>query len=181
MNTQQQQQQQDSPVFEALALNYLTFGFQTLANSLWAWITVITTAAAVTFWGTNTTTAAAADSPQDLPPTTTVPEDEQYCRLASTSTSAPDPASIFSADCDTTIERTTSGKFAVYFAVEEEEMHFEEQRENWADSSFGKLSMEEWEERLKMRMDFSWYRFQDLTVIDGNVVKVWGGDDMRRC
>ncbi|KAL6965799.1 hypothetical protein U1Q18_036860 [Sarracenia purpurea var. burkii] len=40
----------DSPV-EVMAFNYLSFGFLTAANNnIWAWVAVMTTAAAVSFW-----------------------------------------------------------------------------------------------------------------------------------
>ncbi|PSS15437.1 Disks large like [Actinidia chinensis var. chinensis] len=172
----------ESPL-EALAFNDLSFGFLTGINNLWTWVAVIT--AAVSFWRIRAsgTVAVKADlndsSPPRVPSSLRTEEatDEPAFISRRTTTAPPMEAT----------EGATRGKFTVYFEKEwegEGEGASEEEVDDGGVGSLGAVFRggddgwcENWENlwRMRIRDDMGWYRYQDLTVMDGNVVKLWDG------
>ncbi|KAL0410383.1 UNVERIFIED_CONTAM: hypothetical protein Slati_3628000 [Sesamum latifolium] len=190
----------DSPL-EALALNYLSYGFLTAVNNIWAWVAVIT--AAVSFWRIRALSSA---------PVSTSPEPR--CRsqdTASTSSSAPpkvaeraaaEPAAVSTAgeaqlssaptktSCPT-LERegSTKTKFSLYYE-EDDFREDDEGGENEDDGDraavvgekSGRCVSEDWERMMVVVRtgDMGWYRWQDRAVFDGSVVRLWDQGRGRR-
>ncbi|CAN0913878.1 hypothetical protein LINGRAHAP2_LOCUS28196 [Linum grandiflorum] len=72
----------------------------------------------------------------------------------------------------------TKGKFVTYYRETEEEEEVEEMSGDGEEDGGGGGGGEglwEAEVRLKMREGMGWYRYQDLTAINGNVVRLWDG------
>lgn len=176
----------DSPL-EALALNYLTYGFLTAVNNIWAWVAVIT--AAVSLWRIR------ASSP--LPVST--PELRSRCQeSASTSSSPPQKVPEWTAAaeveaiasaahsetpfCDT-LEREggcTKTKFSLYFERDGESVDSGCAAAAVRSEKFDRRC-DDWDRMgVVMRMgDMGWYRWQDMTVLDGSVVQLWDGSRRR--
>lgn len=163
---------------EVLAFDYVSFVF----NNLWTWVAVVT--AAVSFWRiratTITTTAAVGyidESPRETPkqqatkvvetkpPRVKVTETEDWSLLL----------------CN---DGVTKGKLTVYY---EEEIDGERDEDDGeiTDVKYGGCESsgewwERWEKVVKMRNgDEGWYRYVDLTVINGNVVRLWDANGVR--
>lgn len=179
----------DSPL-EALALNYLSFGFLTAANNVWAWIAVIT--AAVSVWRIRASsprckslnheasllTSRSSSSSSSSSPSTSSSSEIERVRVAAESSEALVSVHSTPAVSAFQTERRTSGKFAVYYR--EEEDCGNDENNNDIDGLDDDVSREwlrnDWEETMKMRMNgMGWYHYQDLTVLDGNVVRLWEG------
>ncbi|KAI3447244.1 hypothetical protein Pfo_003909 [Paulownia fortunei] len=186
----------DSPL-EALALNYLSYGFLTAINNIWAWVAVIT--AAVSFWRIRASSS----------PLVSIPEQRGSSQdAASTSSSPPHMAGEVEAAEPTTVstpgetkqllsplmttsccvlesEGSPKVKFSLYFNEDD----FREGDEGGEDEDSGgcngggavvseKLGWwcDDWERTMVVRMgDMGWYRCQDLKVLDGSVVRLWDG------
>lgn len=184
----------DSPL-EALALNYLSFGFLTAANNVWAWIAVIT--AAVSVWrirassprgkGLNVESSLSTcfSSPTAAPSSSSPSSSSEVERVAAEPTEVEHSVPSTSAVSAFQTEGKTSGKFAVYYRGdedEEEDCGNDESNDDIVDAVEDSLcsSIEwlgnGWEVTMKMRVnDMGWYHYQDLTVLDGNVVRLWDG------
>lgn len=177
----------DSPL-EALALNYLSVGFLTIVNNLWTWVAVIT--AAVSFWriraaGGRPTCLKSDSSPppppndQSLGGSELVPEISAPDVLADEPPApAPAPASEMVVGDDKVDDGVTKGtKFvAVYYGEDDgrELMAANELEESGDDEGCGEW-WESWERVLTTKTgEMGWYRYQDLTVLNGNVVRLWG-------
>uniref|UniRef100_A0A5B7BVN6 Uncharacterized protein n=1 Tax=Davidia involucrata TaxID=16924 RepID=A0A5B7BVN6_DAVIN len=180
----------NSPL-EALAFNYVTFGFLTVVNNIWTWIAVVT--AAVSFWrirvaGSPKPDPRAARNPDVSPNSKVVsqPPDTVAEPVSSSSTAA---SLATMTPCVWAVESdgATKGNFTVYYEDDRRggdgELTLTGKLD--ADGDFGSGGGE-WSydvcdrSMLRMRMgdDMGWYRFQDMTVFDGNVVRLW--DDCRR-
>ncbi|CAL5375609.1 unnamed protein product [Camellia sinensis] len=164
----------DSPL-EALAVNYLSFGFLTAVNKIWTWVAVIT--AAVSLWRIKASGGPTSD-PDELPPPDTAALNSEP---PSTSTESVAVASAPAVCAVETTEAVTRGKFTVYY---EDDSVVDE----GGDGDFGEVGCGggenlcdgwkwKWEKEMKMRMgnEMGWYHYQDLTVLDGNVVRLWDG------
>ncbi|GAV70954.1 hypothetical protein CFOL_v3_14451 [Cephalotus follicularis] len=175
----------DSPL-EALALDYVSFGFLTMVNNLWTWVAVIT--AAVSLWRIR---AAAADAT-----TFSVKVDPHAACLDRSSNgshpcpeaSSPEPAPSASAPapgtspskCDVSDDRVTKGKFIMYYEGEREDKGEGEGQlrvvKEWGYNGGEGCGewWESWERVMSIRMEYlGWYRCQDLTAINGSVVRLW--------
>ncbi|KAF7837581.1 Transmembrane protein [Senna tora] len=158
----------DSPL-EALAFNYATFGFSTLLNNLWAWAALLT--AALSLWKIRPksyfppSTPHTHSSEHHRPLQPFVPPEAPGTRR---------PAVVASGDGDA--DGVTKGKFTVYYgdeAEEEEESLMEREREEWCKCKSWEW-WEDWEKMLRVRSGESgWYKYQDLTELNGNVVRLW--------
>ncbi|KAK9274433.1 hypothetical protein L1049_021680 [Liquidambar formosana] len=180
---------------EALAFSYLSFGLLTIVNNLWTWVAVIT--AAVSFWrlkaagspksvpqgpilDQNTTGSEPASASASASPPCDSTEEEPAVAPPSTSASISGVTAAVRADID---EEVTKGKFTVYYEDDREsdgDMVVDGEWEGcdgaeglgegcgeWSDG---------WERMMRVRMgDLGWYRFQDTTVLDGSVVRLWDG------
>ncbi|XP_057767701.1 uncharacterized protein LOC130987981 [Salvia miltiorrhiza] len=172
----------DSPL-EALAFNYLTYGFLTAVNNIWAWIAVVT--AAVSFWRIRV-----------LSSSTTDPSSRSHDAAASTASArvaesvAAEPASAPARAACVVLERqgSTKMKFSLYYKEEEEvDLRGDDDDEGGENEECGGGAAEaaslgvdawrgDWEAVVALRMgDMGWYRWQDRTVLNGNVVRLWEG------
>lgn len=162
---------------EALAFNYLSFGFFTVVNNVWAWVAVIT--AAVSFWKIKTSSTLPSPEPRgdfsgapspSPPQTTSVPS-------SSTVTTEMYTGVVMNK------EEGTKGKLTVYFKQDDGEECDVDGDDGDQKGEDGAVEMwfENWENLLKMRNgEMGWYRCQDMKVIDGNVVRLWDGCRRRR-
>ncbi|KAF5788635.1 hypothetical protein HanXRQr2_Chr10g0466181 [Helianthus annuus] len=152
-----------SMALEALAINYLT-------HTVWAWIAFLT--AALSFWKIK-------PSPSPLPPP---------AHPISTSTSPPPPLSDDEPDPDdqqevpsssTTIfcslENRRSGKFRVYYdGIAVAARTRRPIKGSVHNPQRLVLGDHGWEALLKLKTaEMGWYRYQDLTMLDGSVVQLW--------
>lgn len=179
---------------EASAFDYISFGIFT--DNLWTWIAVV--AAAVSFWRIKN----AGSSPLFSVKSETLSSANHIDRLrdvndpkpvveTSVSESATQPlplltaSSASSAPFESILEddRVTRGKFVMYYEderesngnVDDELTAIGEWRYgSGSDGGYG-VGCEEWWERVlrKSKGDLGWHRFQDLTAINGNVVRLW--------
>lgn len=186
----------DSPL-EALALDYINVGFLTIVNNLWTWVAVIT--AAVSFWRIRVATGGAVAATSSDESSSPPPRYDQSS-IGSKPVSeikVPDvlpprddePVSISGSglDSDSGIMEVEDFKadgvtkgvkfFAVYY---EENDCGEDDGELTAEESGvdGAVKVGEWwdswERVLRMKMgEMGWYKYQDLTELNGNVVRLW--------
>ncbi|XP_071723322.1 uncharacterized protein [Rutidosis leptorrhynchoides] len=189
----------DSSPFQALALDYPNFGMFTVVNNLWAWVAVIT--AAVSFWRIKTISGATVTFPVKAEPEQTQKNqrasiDNQESTTTSTESGVAAAAPTFPADegeqqlvasvlespLSYAVKEMTKGmKFSVYY--EEDVRENEEENDETVVRKWGYTDgvvvngggESDLERVMRMRMgDFGWYRCQELTAINGNVVRFWG-------
>lgn len=190
----------DSPL-EALALDYINVGFLTIVNNLWTWVAVIT--AAVSFWRIRVATggAVAATSSDESPsqpspprydqssigskpvseikvPDVQLPCDDEPVSISGSGSGSDEDSGIMEVE-DVKADGVTKGAkfFAVYY---EENDCGEDDGELTAEESGvdGAVKVGEWwdswERVLRMKMgEMGWYKYQDLTELNGNVVRLW--------
>ncbi|TKY72907.1 hypothetical protein E2542_SST01652 [Spatholobus suberectus] len=160
------------------AFNYLSFGLLTALNNLWTWVALLT--AALSFWKIRS-----AGCPK--------PKPEAQPSIG------PDPVTDTLAPTDVTVEKTEprrqpavgngvtedvdgvrKGKFTVYY--EEDTKCTCGERKGfstaWQEERERSEETEWWERLLRLRNGESengWYTWQDLTELNGNVVRLWDG------
>lgn len=165
---------------EPLAFDVVSFGLFAFVNNLWTWLALVT--AAVSFWRIR---AAAESSNAKISTAETVPEEEEEPPASSSSAAAPAasaPVASRSSEEDEGV--VTKGlKFTVYYENYEEgdggELTVTEELEGGGGDAVEVEVMggEWWERMLKLRNgEMGWYRYQDLTEINGNVVRLWEWD-----
>ena len=179
----------DSPL-EALAFNYLSFGFFAAVNSLWTWVAVVT--AAVSFWRIR----AASGCPKPEEPvcidrssngsqqvsevvkSDTVDERprEEFVPASAAAASSTTRSTIVVGGGDEDVGGVTKGKFTVYY---EDDSQCESDKwtvtEEW-ESDEGRSDgwWESWEKVLRTKMgENGWYMYQDVTELNGNIVRFW--------
>ncbi|XVE53930.1 hypothetical protein DITRI_Ditri03aG0041800 [Diplodiscus trichospermus] len=186
----------DSPL-EALAFNYVSFGIFTIVNNLWTWVAVIT--AALSFWRIRAAAGAATSSfsvekHNQKPSICIINRNQDESRLTLEAEEKPTPSALVSAPaavaetrdwplvCDYGV--TKGGKFKLSVCYEDDrdsdvdgEMTVREWRsEGGGDCKEGSCRewWESWERVLRLRKgERGWYLYQDLTALNGNVVKLW--------
>ncbi|KAG6431631.1 hypothetical protein SASPL_109710 [Salvia splendens] len=155
----------DSPL-EALAFNYLSYGLLTAVNNIWPWLAVVT--AAVSFWRIRvlSTPIAAATVPEMVEEIIAAVEEEQAAAPARSA-----PCVVAEG------QGITKMKFSLYYAEEDEEEEFGGDDGGESEECGGAgAGVGDWEGVIAMRMgDMGWYRWQDRTVLSGNVVRLWEG------
>lgn len=179
-----------SSPLEALAFNYATFGVFTVVNNLWAWVAVIT--AAISFWRIRTTSFS--DKPDHQQPL--IDRNTSGSQLAqppanTSSAEAAPPCPIPALPPANDVDGVTEGSKYTFYYYEEGQTEGDGDGEatsvvkEWRDDadSDGVSSCVDWRELEGVRMrarieDMGWYRCQDLTVVNGNVVRLW--DERRR-
>lgn len=180
----------DSPLVEALAFEYASFGVLAVVNNVWTWIAVVT--AAVSFWRIRVTTSIEDVHGCVLLEELTGSKSEQksghlepHSITGSAKETAPRVKETVTKKeplmCD---DGVTKGKLTMYYEVD---VDVDSGRcfdgELTAGNCGGGLGdcgewWERWERVVRMRNgDDGWYRYVDLTVISGNVVRLW--DDNR--
>lgn len=190
----------DSPL-DALVFDYVNYGVFAAVNNLWTWVAVVT--AAVSFWRIRVVSAAAAAClKSSVVDAHSIDRNENECHQLLTEESSSSPPSpsppqapavqeadpvpeTSSTGDDNVFDGTTKGKFSLYYESDDvvfggsEETSGEcEQEEEKKDGECGGAGewWRSWERVLRMEEN-GWYRHQDLTVINGNVVRLW--DDCR--
>ncbi|KAM0018251.1 hypothetical protein Hdeb2414_s0027g00697011 [Helianthus debilis subsp. tardiflorus] len=149
---------------EALAINYLT-------HTVWAWIAFLT--AALSFWKIKPSPSpppahpiSTSTSPPPPPPLSDDepdPDDQQEVPSSSTTISC-------------SLENRRSGKFRVYYdgialAAARTRRPIKGSVHNPERLVLGDHG---WEALLKLKTaEMGWYRYQDLTMLDGSVVQLW--------
>ncbi|OMO86356.1 hypothetical protein COLO4_21221 [Corchorus olitorius] len=194
----------DSPL-EALAFNYVSYGIFTIINNLWTWVAVIT--AAVSFWRIRASGAATSSCSVKRPDQKTstciidrAQDESQSIHEAeekpTTSASVSAPISAVTEMMrvpspllcnDEVVTKGTKFRWTVYYEQDGKSSGVDGKSTvtKWYDGdgdckeeSCGEW-WESWERVLSLRNgETGWYSFQDLTVINGNVVRLW--DDFRR-
>ncbi|OIT05887.1 PREDICTED: uncharacterized protein LOC109222908 [Nicotiana attenuata] len=187
----------ESPL-EALAFNYLSFGFITVVNNVWTWIAVIT--AAVSFWRIKASSTLPAPEPRadfsgrapsPSPPTTTSSMSSPSSQVERESTQQAIISEKTSSTATTMMfpvvslikEEGTKGKLTVYFKqdIDGGECDGDIVNGDREEEELSKEWFENWERVLKMRKgEMGWYSYQDMRVIDGSVVRLWDGCRRRR-
>ncbi|CAH8267283.1 unnamed protein product [Arabidopsis lyrata] len=171
----------DSPL-EVLAFDYVNFVF----NNLWTWIAVVT--AAVSFWRIRATTTSGGGGRDDgfIDESPREPPKPQATKAALVVETKPPSVKVTETEdwslllCN---DGVTKGKLTVYY----EEMIDGEREEDDGETTVVKYGggasgewWERWERVVKMRNgDEGWYRYVDLTVINGNVVRLWDANGVR--
>ncbi|KAG7609913.1 hypothetical protein ISN44_As05g019740 [Arabidopsis suecica] len=177
----------ESPL-EALAFEYASFGVFAVVNNVWTWIAVVT--AAVSFWRITVTTIGVGDghacvlieeltgskseneSGRLEPKSITGPVKETVARVKETVTKT-EPLI-----CD---DGVTKGKLTMYYEVDVDVdggrcVNGDLTAVSYGGGlgNYGGDWWEKWDGVVRMRNgDDSWYRYVDLTVINGNVVRLW--------
>lgn len=166
---------ENSPL-ETLAFNYLSFNF---FNNLWTWLAVI-------FWRIRT------PKPELLPPSNgTYSSDKPDLGLEVLEPLHADvvPARVPGNGVVEDVDGVTKGKmkFTLYYYDDKDEDDIDREckesvetlkitEELWEEKE-GRLGWwESWEKLLRTRTgenEGGWYAYQDLTVINGNVVRFW--------
>ena len=169
----------DSPV-EALAFNYLSFGFLTLLNNLWTWLALLT--AALSFWKIRSA-GCPKPAPAPLDPTTEPPVPEALTPLAEPAVRDAVPSAVTNGDAED-VDGVRKGKFAVYYEKDDEDAQCRRGESEWSLTAWEEREgceaewWERWERLLRLRNGVSgngWYTWQDLTELNGNVVRLWDG------
>ncbi|KAJ1439962.1 hypothetical protein SESBI_02187 [Sesbania bispinosa] len=157
---------------EALAFNYLNFGLLTILNNLWTWLALLT--AALSYWKIRSTGCPKPKSNNPVP-------------------ILPDPIAepLFEPDAVTpeaetprqtpVVDGVTKGKFTVYY--KDEDMQCGPLESDGLLTAFEGEGRESewwkcWERVLMFRNgenENGWYTCQDLTELNGNVVRFWDG------
>ncbi|CAI0387561.1 unnamed protein product [Linum tenue] len=178
---------------DPLVFDYISCSVSDILNNLWTWVAVLT--AAVSFWRIRTAAAAGEAAPSTPPRNSSssilrltlhVPAppfvlhrktrsaaavyDEVQTEAPVSTPKTPASSPIVCDDDDV----VTKGKFVAYYR---EEVEVEEEEvvgggDNGGDGSGW------WETELRAwlgRGELGWYKYQDLTAINGNVVRLWDG------
>ncbi|KAK7328719.1 hypothetical protein VNO77_22836 [Canavalia gladiata] len=164
---------------EALAFNYLSFGLLTALNNLWTWVALLT--AAVSFWKIR---FAGCPKPEER---TSIGPDPVIDTLTPNEVTAektePARQTAVSDGVSEDVEGVRKGKFTVYYeedmqcACVESEWFLEEWEEKEREGSESEW-WKRWERLLRLRNgenENGWYTWQDLTELNGNVVRLWDG------
>ncbi|CAN8252473.1 unnamed protein product [Cochlearia groenlandica] len=186
----------DSPL-EALAFEYASFGVFAVVNNVWTWIAVVT--AAVSFWRIRfTTTVVVVDSSgcglleeltdsksyksnltEEIKPELKTGSVEQTVAKTEIVTDVCEPL-VYGGG-------VTKGKMTVYYEVNVDgrgkcvDGELTDVNYEGGLGGCGGEWWETWESVMRMRNgDDSWYRYVDLTVFNGNVVRLWDDDNVIR-
>ncbi|KAL5728532.1 hypothetical protein ACHQM5_001605 [Ranunculus cassubicifolius] len=173
---------------ENLIFHFLSFDFFTLIiNSVWTWAAVLT--AALSFWRIQTARAVPPAKFQYQPcqnDDAEVEKDQQPIESQPPTTSA--SCDLRSCICDGEVDATTKRKFSVYLGEEslnvqdDWEFHSEDDNCFMVDEIFvgNVCSWDSFEFMfVKKNGDCGWYRHQDMSALDGRVVKLWEAERQR--
>ncbi|KAE8667097.1 Plant invertase/pectin methylesterase inhibitor superfamily protein [Hibiscus syriacus] len=143
---------------EALAFNYVSFGIYTIFNNLWAWVAVITAA---------------------------LKKNDSFTRGFNFISPASVTKTVVSQSvCNDGATKGGMPKLTVYYyndIGEKTDVVGDTTETGWSDGdgyrkegSCGGEWWESWERVLRLRKgERGWYRYQDFTAINGNVVRLW--------
>ncbi|KAK7411823.1 hypothetical protein VNO78_03265 [Psophocarpus tetragonolobus] len=155
---------------EALAFNYLSFGVLTALNNLWTWVALIT--AALSFWKIRS-------KPKPKPEAQALAFAEPEPVTAEKTEAAPEV--VVGNGVAEDVDGVTRGKFTVYYE-DDVDMQCTCEETEQSLTACGEGSETEWwrtwERLLRLRNGESekgWYTWQDVTELNGNVVRLWDG------
>ncbi|KAK6273733.1 hypothetical protein QQP08_027674 [Theobroma cacao] len=186
---------------EALAFNYVSFGIFTIVNNLWTWVAVIT--AAVSFWRIRAASAAtpscSVKKPDQKPSKCVIDRAQDESQPIPEAIEKPTPSALVSAPagvmemsvssplvCHDAVTKGGKFKLTVY-SEDDGDSHVDGEMTvtEWSDIDGDCKEWscggwwQSWERVLSVRKgETGWYRYQDLTAINGNVVRLW--DECRR-
>ncbi|XVE97851.1 hypothetical protein REPUB_Repub03eG0054500 [Reevesia pubescens] len=192
----------DSPL-EALAFNDVSFGVFTIVNNLWTWVALITAAVSfwkIRTAGAAATSSCSVKSHDQNPSTTSIFDpvqaesrpileaEEKLCpsALVSAPAASATETSVTPFFCNDKVSKGGKFKLTVYYEDDGESDDIDGEMtvmEYWSngDGDYKEVRCgagewwESWERLLSMRKgETGWYRYQDLTAINGNVVRLWG-------
>lgn len=181
----------DSPL-EAIALRYLSYDALTMIfNNFWTWLAVLTAGAISFFWTMKSPVGKVSPksdpvcfcnpdstkmvSPPLQPELLEVESDltRNPIEGVKATTTAPLAPAVGSTD------GVTRGKFMVYYYEERENMCNDDEFEKEYVDGHAELSwVNRWEWERMGEDEMGLYSYQDLTVLNGNVVRLW--DNSRR-
>ncbi|BAT80014.1 hypothetical protein LR48_Vigan04g017500 [Vigna angularis] len=165
---------------EALAFNYLSFGLLTALHSLWTWLALLT--AALSFWKIR---SAGCPRPTPIPIPETQPSAGPDRQTSNQEKTEPTREAVNAkGGAEEDVDGVRKGKFTAYYE-EHVKCTCESESENEgfataceeSDGS-GTEWWERWERLLRLRNGESengWYTWQDVTELNGNVVRLWDG------
>ncbi|GMH23291.1 hypothetical protein Nepgr_025134 [Nepenthes gracilis] len=193
----------DSPP-DALLFDSAALGF--VFNNLWTWVAVLA-AASISYWRLKGGAASVSSQIKSDPlPHDTVSEVKSQItaplfRQPTSNPGGADASALGTSEasvsnvCDGDLA-PTKGKFAVYYEAAEEMESVDEdgdaeERPGWEEGGGLPIVRRWWRwdddkeldaaaTRLRMG-DLGWHRYQDLTVLNGSVVRLWEGRNLRRC
>ncbi|PNX87550.1 hypothetical protein L195_g043641 [Trifolium pratense] len=165
---------------EALAFNYLNFGLITILNNLWTWLALLT--AALSFWKIRS--SGCPKEPISIKADTCV--SISTISVNDEMTEIETPIKKTSTEIFDGVDGVMKGKFTVYFKDDMQCGLIDSTScydrllpvaEGWEQE--GELEWCKcWEKVLRLRngvTENGWYTCQDLTELNGNVVKIWDG------
>ncbi|KAL2335110.1 hypothetical protein Fmac_016323 [Flemingia macrophylla] len=171
---------------EALAINYLSFGVLTALNNLWTWLALLT--AALSFWKIRSVGCPRPTKPESKPE----PKPEAQSFLE------PGPSEVMVEEQPVKltvgkgvaedIDGVRKGKFTVYYEEDMQCMCSDNKRDGFLTAleerereGYETEWWKKWEGLLRLRNGeenkHGWYTWQDLTELNGNVVKLWDGEE----
>ncbi|KAK8581861.1 hypothetical protein V6N13_144856 [Hibiscus sabdariffa] len=166
---------------QVLAFDYVSFGIFTIVNNLWTWVAVIT--AALSFWRIRAagvaTSSCSVQSHEQGPSTPVISRPITEVEEKPTVSA---PASVCINDG---VTKNGKSKLTVYYDDDiagESNVNHETTETEWSNGegycmggSCGGDWWESWESVLRLRKGETegWYRYQDLTAVNGNVVRLW--------
>lgn len=173
---------------EPLAFSYLSFGFLTVVNNLWTWVAVIT--AAVSIWRIRAAGCLRPELPPCNEPSSNGSDPVREAMASETVEERPQEAAVPApvatmlvvGNGDADVDGVTKGKFTLYYYEDDSQCESDTSTvtEEWEEKESGKSKggksewWESWEKLLRARMGESeWYMYQDLTELNGNVVRLW--------
>ena len=169
---------------EALAFNYLSFGLLTALNNLWTWLALLT--AAFSFWKIRSTGCL---KPEPKPEAQV--QAQPYIRpdrvadlltVEKTEPTQQDAVLVpFSPSLLQGENGARKGKFTVYYEKDMDMQGTCGEREGlltaWEEKEGTETEWwKRWERLLRLRNgenENGWYTWQDLTELNGNVVRFW--------
>ncbi|XP_061369055.1 uncharacterized protein LOC133311940 [Gastrolobium bilobum] len=160
---------------EALAINYLSYGMLTTLNNLWTWVALLT--AALSFWKIRSV-GSLKPKPDEPSFVGSDPVKVPLTPEAVTAVIEPARQTVVVGD---DVDAVRKGKFTVYY---EEDMQCGRggeglltAAEDWEEREGSESEWwSKWERVLKLRNgenENGWYTCQDLTELNGNVVRLW--------
>lgn len=193
----------ESSPFDVVAVDFLSFGFFTVVNNLWTWVAVVT--AAVSFWkirASAPSVLSVAEPCHDRNSKSkgfesisengflTESAAGHHNTVGQMEKTVPKPSAGLITVGHGDDRVNTKGKLTVYYCEESyassccsetttSTKGMEQSEEVGCEFVLGlDGSIEWWERMLRFRRGgSSWYRCQDLTVLNGNVVRLWNEND----
>lgn len=178
-----------SSPLESVAFDYIISDFSTIfVSNLWTWLAVFCAGAASLFWrgakSSVTLQLASAESDVPIDPVSTstlitAPSEPEMHKVV---TSEPELRVLKDTPIVNNGDGVTKGKFVAYYYPEDSENECNDEEYEFGNGE-GEVHAElsrgfkvDKLERMKEMNEMGWYCCQDLTVLSGDVVRLWGGE-----